>query len=341
MPSALPVVSAHDGRAGDLMACRGVFAAAAIALLTSCGAADPAPATLDAASRGFPVTVTNCGVTTTYDRPPRRAVALNQHAIETMLALDLHESMVGTAFLDDQILPEYLGAYESVPVLAEEYPSYEVLLNVEPDFVYGGWMSAFDEKEGRGRQRLADAGIATHLNTEDCASGPVTMSTVDDEIRTLGRIFGVSQRAEQVIERQRRTLEATEIAVGDAAPVNVAVYDSGETTVYTSGGHGIGSQIIAAAGGVNLFADVPKVWADVSFEQFAERAPDVILIYDYGDQPLEHKKRFLRQHPLLQQVPAIRDERFAVLPLSSITAGVRVGQAVDSLARQLHPDRFR
>ncbi len=93
---------------------------------------------------------------------------------------------------------------------------------------------------------------------------------------------------------------------------------------------------------MNLFADVPKVWADVSFEQFAERAPDVIVIYDYGDQPLEHKKRFLRQHPMLQQVPAIRHERFAVLPLSSITAGgVRVGRAVDELARQLHPEQFR
>ncbi|WP_083410439.1 ABC transporter substrate-binding protein [Mycolicibacterium rutilum] len=311
------------------------------ALLAGCGSPAPPGVPGSGAPHGFPVTVTNCGVTTTYDRPPARAVALNQHAIETMLALDLQDSMVGTAFLDDQILPEHRAAYESVPVLAEEYPSYEVLLNSEPDFVYGGWMSAFDEKEGRDRRRLADAGIATHLNAEDCADGPVTMATADDEIRTLGRIFGIGQRAERVVEQQRHTFEAARAAVADAAPVTVAVYDSGDTTVYTSGGHGIGDQIIEASGAVNLFADVPKVWADVSFEQFAERAPDVIVIYDYGDQPLEHKKRFLRQHPMLQQVPAIRHERFAVLPLSSITAGVRVGRAVDELARQLHPEQFR
>ncbi|KUI10760.1 hypothetical protein AU192_22325 [Mycobacterium lehmannii] len=308
-------------------------------LLTACGTATPPTgATAAEAVAGFPVSVTNCGVTTTYDRPPRRAVALNQHSGETMLALELQKSMVGTAFLDDQVLPEYRDAYEAIPVIAEEYPSYETLLAAEPDFVYGGWESAFDEKEGRGRERLRDVGIDTHLNPENCSSEPMTLSAVDDEIRTIGRIFGVTDRAEWVVERQQRILQDTRRRVRDLAPVEVAVYDSGETTVFTSGGQGIGNQIIESAGGRNLFADVPKVWADVSFEQFAERAPEVILIYDYGDQSVEQKKRFLLDNPLLQRVPAVRDQRFAVLPLSEITAGVRVGRAVKSLAEQLHPE---
>ncbi|OBB73408.1 ABC transporter substrate-binding protein [Mycobacterium sp. 852014-52144_SCH5372336] len=311
-------------------------------LLTACGTASPPAGTTAAeAVAGFPVSVTNCGITTTYDRPPRRAVALNQHSVETMLALGLQESMVGTAFLDDQVLPEYRDAYEGIPVIAEEYPSYETLLAAEPDFVYGGWESAFDEKEGRGRERLRDVGIDTHLNPENCSSEPMTFSAVDDEIRTMGRIFGVSDRAEWVVERQQRSLQETRQRVRDLAPVDVAVYDSGEATVFTSGGQGIGNQIIESAGGRNLFADVPKVWADVSFEQFAERAPEVILIYDYGDQSVEQKKRFLQDNPLLQRVPAVRDQRFAVLPLSEITAGVRVGPAVRSLAEQLHPEQAR
>jgi iron complex transport system substrate-binding protein len=317
-------------------------AIAAVLLIAGCSTSPLQPDIAEgAAPPGFPVTLTNCAVTITYDQPPRRAVALNQHAVETMLALGLDESMVATAFLDDQILPEYQSAYDSVPVIADEYPSFESLLAVEPDFVYGGWISAFDEKEGRARQRLADAGIDTYLNIEDCADGPVTMSTVDEELRNLGRIFGVSDRAEAEIERQHKTLREVAARLAGVQPVRVAVYDSGETTVYTSGGMGIGNEIIEAAGGVNLFADVAKVWADVSFEQLAERAPEVILIYDYGDQPLEQKKTFLLENPVLQQVPAIRNQRFAVLPLSSITVGVRVSRAEKSLAEQLHPDQFR
>ncbi|KUI41253.1 hypothetical protein AU197_01580 [Mycobacterium sp. IS-1590] len=310
-----------------------------VLLLPSCGTATrPAGTTADGAVAGFPVTVTNCGITTTYHRPPRRAVALNQHSVETMLALGLEKSMVGTAFLDDQVLPEYRDAYEAIPVIAEEYPSYETLLTAEPDFVYGGWASAFDEKEGRGRERLRDVGIDTHLNIENCSAEPMTLSGVDDEIRTVGEIFGARDRADREVERQRRILQETRHRVRDVVPVDIAVYDSGEATVFTSGGQGIGNQIIEAAGGRNLFGDVPKVWADVSFEQFAERVPQVILIYDYGDQSVEQKKRFLLDNPVLQRVPAVRDQRFAVLPLSEITAGVRVGRAVKSPAQQLYPE---
>jgi iron complex transport system substrate-binding protein len=292
-------------------------------------------------AQGFPVTVTNCGVTTTFERPPTRAVALNQHAIENLLALGLEKSIRGTAYLDDQILPEYQRAYDTVPVLADEYPSYEALLAAEPDFVYGGFASAFDEKEGRGRQRLIDAGIDTQLNVEECTTGPVAMSQLDDEIRSVGTIFGVQDRAEQELERLHGTLEEVDARIAGTQPLRVAVYDSGETTVYTAGGTGISNEIIKAAGATNLFADVPKLWSDVSFEQFAERNPDVIVIYDYGDQPLERKKQFLLEHPVLAQVSAIRNKRFAVLPLSSVVLGVRVPGAVESLAEQLHPDRFQ
>lgn len=322
------------------MAARWLIAGLASVLLVSGCASTAAPDTAGGAPPGFPVTVDNCGVSSTYERPPTRAVALNQHAIEVLLALGLENSMVGTSYLDDRILPEYQAAYDSVPVLAKEYPSYESLLATEPDFVYGGWDSAFDEKEGRGRERLTDAGIHTYLNIEDCRDEAVTISTVDDEIRGIGTIFGVTDRAERQIEKIHGELAGSEAKLHGTQPIRVAVYDSGEATVFTSGGKGIGNLMIEEAGGVNVFADVPKVWGDVSFEQFAERAPEVIVIYDYGDQPVEDKKRFLTEHPLLQHVPAVSQQRFAVLPLSSVVVGVRVGRAVESLARQLHPDRF-
>ncbi|WKG02934.1 ABC transporter substrate-binding protein [Mycolicibacterium sp. HK-90] len=321
------------------MAARWMIAGLTALLVSGC-ASTATPDTVGNAPPGFPVTVDNCGISTTYERPPTRAVALNQHAIETLLALGLEESMVGTSYLDDRILPEYQAAYDGLPVLAKEYPSYESLLAVEPDFVYGGWDSAFDEKEGRGRQRLIDAGVHTYLNIEDCLDKPVSMSTVDDEIRSIGTIFGVADRAERLIENIHGELGRSAEKLRGVEAVRVGVYDSGEATVFTSGGKGIGNRMIEAAGGVNVFADVPKVWGDVSFEQFAERAPEVIVIYDYGDQPVADKKRFLTEHPLLQHVPAVEHQRFAVLPLSSVVVGVRVGRAVDALARQLHPDRF-
>ncbi|MFD0901583.1 ABC transporter substrate-binding protein [Actinomadura sediminis] len=334
MPVGIPVVRGRGGRAP-------AFVLALLLLVSGCGGSGPSADGPDGpVPPGFPVTIENCGVTTTYERPPRRAVSLNQHATEVMLALGLERSMVGTAFPDDAVLPEFAEAYGGIEVLADEYPSFEVLLAAEPDFVYGGWASAFAENDGRSRAALRNAGIGTHLNIEECPDGPVTMATVEEEIRTVAKIFGVPARAEERIASMRAVLRRTADALAGADPLKVAVYDSGDRTVLTSGGAGIGNEIIRLAGGANLFADLDDAYGDVSFEQFAERAPEVIVIYDYGDRPVREKKRFLLDNPALRDVPAIRNERFAVLPLSSTVTGVRVADAVETLARQLHPDRF-
>ncbi|GAA4557455.1 ABC transporter substrate-binding protein [Planotetraspora kaengkrachanensis] len=319
--------------------------AVALLLLAGCGAqqvppsaAGPSPASGSVA--GFPVTVADCGVTATYQGPPRRAVSLNQHATEIMLALGLEKSMVGTAYLDDSILPEYKAAYDGVKVLAEDYPSYEALLSAEPDFVYGGFASAFDEKEGRGRDALMKAGIGTYLNTEGCTEGPVTTAQVDEEVRNIGKIFGVSDRADRQITAMHDVLDDVRVKIDGVDPVTVFVYDSGDKTAFTAGGAGIGNEMIKLAAGTNVFADLGKAFGDVSFEQVAERAPDAIVIYDYGDESVEQKKAFLLGNPALKDVPAIKNRRFAVLPLSSTVLGVRVPVGVRSLAQQLHPDRF-
>ncbi|WP_329095932.1 ABC transporter substrate-binding protein [Streptomyces sp. NBC_01439] len=319
-----------------------LLAVAAVLLVPACGGkAQDRTAAAGPGAEGFPVTVSNCGVESTYQRPPQRAVSLNQHATEVMLALGLEKSMVGTGYLDDKILPEYQAAFDSVKVLSKEYPSFETLLAAEPDFVYGGFGSTFAEKEGRGRPAFSKAGINTHLNIEQCPAGPVTMATVDEEIRTVAKIFGVPDRAEQQVDKVHGTLDRVDAKLAGITPTKLFVYDSGDKTAFTAGGKGIGNELIKRAGGANLFADVDKAFADVSFEQVAERAPEVIVIYDYGDQSVEDKKKFLLANPALKDVPAIKNQRFAVLPLSSTVLGVRVPAAVESLAHQIHPDRFQ
>ncbi|MEU8598984.1 ABC transporter substrate-binding protein [Streptomyces globisporus] len=318
--------------------------ALAVALLVSACGGSPTPSAnkpTGPAAQGFPLVIDNCGVRTTYQRPPQRAVSLNQHATEVMLSLGLEKSMVGTGYLDGEILPEYQTAYDSVKVLSKEYPSFETLLEAEPDLVYGGWADTFDEKEGRSRAAFAKAGINTHLNSEECPTGPVDVASMDEEIRTLGRIFGVPERAEERLTKLHATLDEVETGLAGVTPVRLFVYDSGDRTAFTAGGKGIGNEMIRRAAGVNVFADLDKVFADVSFEQVAQRAPDAVVIYDYGDQSVEAKKRFLLSNPALADVPAIRNKRFAVLPLSSTVLGVRMPSAVESLARQLHPGRVQ
>ncbi|MFB6632699.1 ABC transporter substrate-binding protein [Streptomyces sp. NPDC056362] len=312
-------------------------AAALVPLLAACSAAPEAAAPPAKPAPGFPYTVTNCGVTTTYQAPPRRAVTMNQHVTEVMLALGLEKSLAGTAYLDDAILPAYEKAYDTVPVLAKEYPSKEALLAANPDFVYGGYASAFDAKAGRSRDDLKRSGIATRLNTEYCPSGSTSLDDLYREVRETGRTFGVADRAETWIRGARTTVAATEKRLKGVSPVSVFVYDSGDKTAFTAGGKGIGNELITRAGGRNVFADLDKTFGDATWEQVLDRRPEVIVIYDYGTTTVAQKKKRLLDDPGLQDVPAVKNRRFAVLPLSDTVLGVRVPAAVDKLAAQLHP----
>ncbi|MFH8369736.1 ABC transporter substrate-binding protein [Streptomyces sp. NPDC018031] len=291
---------------------------------------------------GFPVTIDNCGTRTTYDKPPSRVVTIHQHPAELMLALGLKDRMVGTAFPDSAVLPELREDFEAVPELAEREPSFETVLEAEPDFVYGGYGSAFAENEGRSRAAFADVGIDTYLNREYCGRKQVSMKDTYDEIRTIGRIFGVPERADRLVtDLQARVRSATD-AVRDAPAVPVFVYDSGDKAAFTAGGKSLGTEIIRLAGGRNVFADLDEVFGEVSWEQVVARNPEVIAVYDYaGAGSAERKKEFLLDQPALADVPAIKNKRFVVLPLTATLVGVRPPHAVQDLARGLHPRRFR
>ncbi|MEU5456043.1 MULTISPECIES: ABC transporter substrate-binding protein [Streptomyces albovinaceus subgroup] len=313
--------------------------------LTACSSSsDGDAATGDkesATGEGFPYTVKNCGVTTTYKTPPKRVVTMNQHVTEIMLELGLKKSLVGTAYLDDKVLPKYAKDYASVPVLAKEYPSYEQVLAANPDFVYGGYASAFTAGDGRGREAFKKSGIVTRLNTESCTKGDQPMDTLYEEIREVGRTFGISDRAEAWVKQAKADNAATAKKLADLKPVSVFVYDSGDKTAFTAGGEGIGNELIERAGGTNVFADLDKPFGDASWENVVDRKPDVIVIYDYGATTVEQKKKRLLTDPALADVPAIKNKRFAVMPLSDAVLGVRVPAAVDKLAAQLHPETVK
>ncbi|MEM7336320.1 MAG: Fe3+-hydroxamate ABC transporter substrate-binding protein, partial [Chloroflexota bacterium] len=152
----------------------------------------------------YPVTINNCGLEIVYEAAPERAITMNQAATEIMLALGLEDKMVGTAYLDDAVLPEMEAAYNAVPVLSDEYPSQEIIFANETDFVYGVYRSAFGDEAAGPREELLPLAIGSYLSgvaCEDEALRPdkATFDIVYGEIMDIGRIFGVEDRAEALI----------------------------------------------------------------------------------------------------------------------------------------------
>ncbi|MGH8905754.1 MAG: ABC transporter substrate-binding protein [Egibacteraceae bacterium] len=298
-----------------------------------------------------PVTIENCGMTTTYEAPPERAVALDQNLTEMMLALGLEDQIVGFSrshYSQEHLVPpEYEEAYDELNLLTEvDLPSKELLLSVEPDFVIGAFDSAFSEQRGVSRETLEDLGIHTYLLSDQCQSEtiPVTFEQIHQDVRNVARIFGVEGRAEALIgdiEAQLADVKAGVEAL-DLPKVKVFVYDSGLDAPFSVGGTGSSNLVIEAAGGENIFRDVQDQFVDVSWEEVLERNPDVILIMDYfaSDPPdvSAQKDVLIQRLGGEQPVTAIEEDRVLALPLIGFFPSIRNADTVQAVAEFLYPD---
>ena len=79
------------------------FALTAALLLGACNSDEDSAKVVETEQSTDIVTIENEGITIVSEKAPTRAVTVNQHATEVMLALGLEDSMVGTAYLDDEI----------------------------------------------------------------------------------------------------------------------------------------------------------------------------------------------------------------------------------------------
>ncbi|HBZ78830.1 MULTISPECIES: ABC transporter substrate-binding protein [Brevibacillus] len=321
-------------------------------LMSACGSATPAApeqaatkpgseqAAQPAAGENKPVTIVNNGIEMTYPEAPKRAVTMNQHVTEIMLALGLADKMAGTAYLDDQILPELKADYDRVPVLSDKYPTKEVLMAANPDFVYAGWKSAFGDKGVGSMEELEKAGVKSYLQESSNKPGP-TIDDVFADIANIGRIFRVEDKANELIGKMKAEMEQTTSKIGTVdKPLSVFVYDSGEDQPFTAANNYM-TALIKAAGGKNVFDDIQKGWATVSWEEVVNRKPDVIVVVDYGDKTIDQKKEFLLAKKELADLPAIQNKRLIVLPLSAASEGVRAPIALKILGEGLYPDKFK
>lgn len=301
-------------------------------------ASDPGPAESSETESLFPVEVTSCGHTVTVEARPERAVTLNQGATEVALALGVEDQLAGTAYLDDAVPPKWQDAYESVEVLAKEYPTREDLLAVRPDFVYASYGSAFDTKVAGTQDELDASGTASYLSPfgceEDADRPEPDFDAVWDEVEAVGAAFGVPDEAAEVRTAQQELLDGLGgTAAGDG--LSALWFDSGDKTPYVGAGGGGPQLVLDAVGARNIFGDLDGGWADGAWEEVVAADPDVIVLADAAWSTADEKIAYLESDPVLKQLDAVKDSAYVVVPFSESTPGVRLADGAASVSDQL------
>ncbi|WP_158228251.1 ABC transporter substrate-binding protein [Pseudonocardia sp. MH-G8] len=347
-------------RAGRLAAA--AFACAA--LLAACGGPSGTGGSTAAPDTGYGTrTVTDCtGTTSTFTAPPTRVATVTTSVLEFLLTLGLRDRVVGVqAVAPGAFPPDLQQQADALPTLGGEYVpgnfvpvQREQVLTATPDFVVGGWPSNFDSTKGAlSQQELAERGIASYfaLAASCTRTGPITdLAVVYQDIENYGTIFDVQEQADELISRMRRTVEDVQARIDGAPRPKVFTYslEDGGGNAYSAGNQFLGNAIIDLAGGRNIFDDVNAVYGEAGWEEVVARNPDVIVLEVFGkptqaefDEAVAKAEAVFTGNPALQNVTAVRERRFVpVQDEAYYVGGVRNAEAVETLARSLHPDAF-
>jgi iron complex transport system substrate-binding protein len=302
-------------------------------------------------NRTYPVTVTNCGVPTTYTSAPTRAVSNDINTTEDMLALGLGSHMVGDFGVNGDgpvgkpVPTQYLVAFKKVKDVSSDYFTLEQLVGLHPDFLFAGWNYGLQVGTNLTPTNLATYGIKTLALSESCAHvDPSKQSvSIDDtyqDITNLGEIFGVENKAQQLINTMKAQVATAQRKVANLKPVTVFDYDSGQSTPFTGPGLAMPNALIRLGGGTNIFSGLQQSWTSVSWEQVVADNPQCIIINDYGTPTAAQKEKFLQSSKITKNLTAVKHHCFLPLSYDEVTPGPRNAAAVVAIARWLHPKAF-
>ena len=289
----------------------------------------------------YPLTIQSCNREVTFKQAPQHAVSHDINMTQMMLALGLKSRMAGYSGVSGwkSVTPDMQSLLDGLPELAAKYPSVETLLNANVDFFFAGWDYGMRVGGDLTPQTLQPLGINVYELTESCAfvmkRPAASLEDTYNDLRNLGRIFDVQDRANALIARMQAQVADVRKDLPAEKP-RVFLYDSGEDRAMTSGRLGMPQALIDAAGGRNILDNVEASWTRVNWETVVEHNPQVIVIVDYSEITAEQKIEFLLNNKALQSVDAIKNQRFIVIPYVQATPGIDNVLAVETLAKGFH-----
>lgn len=287
------------------------------------------------AQTSYPLVLDNCGFAVTLPAAPQRVVTIKSTATELLLALGLDERIIGVGFQDGPAPAPWTQTATALPILSDKLPSQEVVLEAQPDFIYGGWESNFSADGAGERPTLAALGVASYVAPAACRSikpEKLSFDAVFAEIAEMGEIFDVAERADALIAEQQAILASIE---PDRRGLKALWYSSSVKTPYVGAGSGAPAMMLEALGLDNIMGNVDEGWVSASWEAIVDAEPDVIVLVDAAWNSAEQKKKLLAENPITSQLDAVIHQRYLIVPFPAGEAGVRNVPAMADMAAQL------
>ena len=229
-----------------------------------------------------------------------------------------------------------IGSYDRYPPESQKLPrvgalidpNVEQILQMHPDLVvvYGTQTEL--------KRRLERANIQYYSYVHK------GLADITQTIRTLGMRVGADAAGNSLASRIERQLDEIRRRVAaQPRPKTLLVFgrEPGSLrNIDASGGEGFLHDMLEAAGGADVLADIHRQSVMMTTEMVLARAPDVIIELRYLN---DIDRAALSPWNRLSAVPAVKNHRVLLLTGEEfVVPGPRVAQAVQKMAAALHPN---
>jgi len=269
----------------------------------------------------------SAGATLPSAAEARRIISIIPATTEMLFAMHAGDRLVAVGTYDH--FPPEVERLPRVGALLD--PDVERIITLRPDLVvlYGTQSDL--------RSQLDRAGIPyfpyVHRGLPDVA----------ETIRSLGARVGLAREADTLAAGLERQVADVRTRVANRPrPRTLLVFgrEPGSLRdIESSGGVGFLHDMLEAAGGSDVFADIKQQSVETSTEMVLARAPEVIIELRYAQG--RSRTVDLAAWDALPSVPAVRNHHvYALQGDEFVIPGPRVGVATERLSRTIHPDAW-
>jgi len=256
---------------------------------------------------------------------PARIVSHVPSITEILFALDLDDSVVGVS--DYCNYPE--EATEKPSVGGYYTPSIEQITSLDPDLVLtDGYAEDIFQLDGIGIPYIV--------------LDPADIDGVLDNILLIGEITGVQERAGELVSEIEGRIDAVVSTAADAARPRVFyIFDASDPTKpWTAGPGSFVDAFIRMAGGENIAAQAQGPWVQFSMEELIDSDPEIIVVDTMMGTAVNDPEE-IKALTGWKETTAARENRIFTIDGDLVNRhGPRIAQALEEMARIIHPELF-
>ena len=261
---------------------------------------------------------------------PQRIISLIPAVTEMLFAVGAGPQVVAVSSFDRY--PPEVTKLQRVGALLD--PDVERILSLHPDLV------VVYATQSDLRAQLERAKVPTYVYSH------AGLADITTTVQEVGERVGRGREAGELTQQIQARIAAVRARVaGHGRPRTLVVFDRESLAlrgIYASGGIGFIHEMVDAAGGDNVFSDVKQPAVQATTELILARRPDVILELRGDPIPTTIRTKEIAVWRSLTSLPAVRNNRVYLIDQQmTVVPGPRVGEAIELIAKTLHPDLFK